>query len=357
MSLNRRQFLTGASLGALAPSLCIPAALAGPKSIPPSIQFQGHRRAVHEVIFSADGQTVYSRQWGEIVAWDAASGRRKWQVMLPNLGSGKLLIDEEAGRAFVWSQNSTDSLYVIDLATRQVAKRQFQAHSQNRGRYRYRVALQSILAIEKPGLFLGIERLPNTSRYRVAVIDSKSLTLVGFLPFSRPKHHYGSMFRVSRDASRLIWAGGQGSTGGVFGWDLRRKRPLPELFGHRSPISGLAISPDGRRVLSSSYKELALWDLDAGREIYRRKADRHSRESLQVQATSHDFGRAIVGRGPLQVVDTETGRPSASLNGFDAGLGTDVFPGSQSVHVCAFSPDNRVIVAGESKGRMLGWSV
>jgi WD40 repeat protein len=48
-------------------------------------------------------------------------------------------------------------------------------------------------------------------------------------------------------------------------WDLDNGRALRTLEGHASHVSGVALTLDGRRVISASWdKTLKVWDLDNG---------------------------------------------------------------------------------------------
>ena len=48
-------------------------------------------------------------------------------------------------------------------------------------------------------------------------------------------------------------------------WDLQSGRALRTLEGHSGSVSGVAVSPDGKRAASASYdKTLRVWDLETG---------------------------------------------------------------------------------------------
>ena len=56
-------------------------------------------------------------------------------------------------------------------------------------------------------------------------------------------------------------------------WDLESGRELRTLEGHSAGVTGVAVSPDGRRAVSASGDNtLKVWDLETGRELRTLKA-------------------------------------------------------------------------------------
>ena len=51
-------------------------------------------------------------------------------------------------------------------------------------------------------------------------------------------------------------------------WDSATGDELMELLGHKeNHIESLAISPDGKRIVSGSFATTKLWDIDMGTEL------------------------------------------------------------------------------------------
>ncbi len=51
-------------------------------------------------------------------------------------------------------------------------------------------------------------------------------------------------------------------------WDAETGERLHTLSEHRQPVSALAFSPDGRRLVSASFdRHLIVWDATTGSEV------------------------------------------------------------------------------------------
>jgi WD40 repeat protein len=100
--------------------------------------------------------------------------------------------------------------------------------------------------------------------------------------------------------------------------------------GHVEPIDGLAVSPDGRRLLSGSCDDwLILWDRETAQPI--RRFEGHAGEVMAV-AISPDGRRALYGGEDkiIRLLDLESGEPIREFRGH-----------TERVFSVAFSPDGR----------------
>ena len=120
----------------------------------------------------------------------------------------------------------------------------------------------------------------------------------------RPSGPVGSI-AVTAD-NRLVCAGLDGM---VRVWDLDSARELYALEGHTGWLNAVAVSADGRRVVSatSHYGTLRVWDLDSGREL--RTLEGHTGWVRAVAVTAD--GRQVLFAGDdgmVRVWDLDSGR-------------------------------------------------
>jgi hypothetical protein len=129
-------------------------------------------------------------------------------------------------------------------------------------------------------------------------------------------------------------------------WDLDSGRELRTLEGHSGGVYGVAVSADGQRAVSASDdKTLKVWDLDSGHEL--RTLEGHS-DWVKGVAVSADGRRAVSAcwDGTLKVWDLDTGRELRPLEGH-----------SGSVAGLAVSADGRRAVSASEDQTLKVWDL
>jgi WD40 repeat protein len=132
---------------------------------------------------------------------------------------------------------------------------------------------------------------------------------------------------------------------------LQDPRPQPPLWlhsleGHTDSVNALALSPDGRQIVSgSSDKTLKVWDLESGRLIH--SLEGHT-DSVRTLALSTDGRHVISGSDDqtLKVWDLESGRLVRSLEGH-----------TDSVTTLTLTSDGRQIISGTYNGVFKVWDL
>ncbi|MGZ9223046.1 MAG: nSTAND1 domain-containing NTPase, partial [Anaerolineales bacterium] len=128
-------------------------------------------------------------------------------------------------------------------------------------------------------------------------------------------------------------------------WDATTSQELLTLMGHTDWIAGLAFSPDGKRLASTSLDgTVRIWSLTPGREM------------VTVSGPLADYGTRVVynpngqefatngGDGTATIWKAQTGQPRLTLKGHDVGV----------LNV-AFSPDGTLFATGSLDATAIVW--
>jgi WD40 repeat protein len=163
-------------------------------------------------------------------------------------------------------------------------------------------------------------------------------------------------------------------------WDLEQSALLATLEGHRDWVWAVAVTLDGRRAVSgASDRTLKVWDLEQGALLATLEG-----YGAHAVAVTPDGRRAVSGASDctLKVWDLEQGALLATLEGhrglvwaaavtsdgrlvvsgsddrtlrlWDLVTGRElaVFTGDAQFSCCAFTPDGRLVVAGDGGGQI-----
>jgi WD40 repeat protein len=96
-------------------------------------------------------------------------------------------------------------------------------------------------------------------------------------------------------------------------WDTRTGQEVRALIGHESPVQGVAFSRDGRLLASASDGRAILWDTATWREL--RRLEGFSREWHELVFNAEGTLLATAGNGPVTLWDVATGKPRHALRG------------------------------------------
>jgi WD40 repeat protein len=129
-------------------------------------------------------------------------------------------------------------------------------------------------------------------------------------------------------------------------WDVAAGRELQRMEGHTDQVHSVAFLPDGLRALSASQDTtVRLWSLKDGHEI--RSFSGHKQPAFMV-AVTHD-GKIAASCGLEDAVflwDVETGKELRRLEGTKGGA------------MClSFSPDGKLLATGAMQGAIRLWNV
>jgi WD40 repeat protein len=127
-------------------------------------------------------------------------------------------------------------------------------------------------------------------------------------------------------------------------WDAATGQELLTLNGHADSVWAVAVSPDGRRIITGSDDNTAkVWDAATGQELL--TLNGHA-DSVSAVAVSPDGRRIITGSDDktAKVWDAATGQELLTLNGH-----------ASSVSAVAVSPDGRRIITGSDDKTAKVW--
>jgi cytochrome c len=158
------------------------------------------------------------------------------------------------------------------------------------------------------------------------------------------KGHGGAVtgIAVTPDGVRVLSAGFDYS---LMLWDLAGASPPTRLEGHEAAVAAVAIFPDGRHAVSGSDdRTVGYWDLAAGREVARWQG--HQGKVAAVAVTPNGWFVASGGWDrALRLWDPAIGA-SRLLDGHTA-----------AINAVAVAPDGRLIASGDHDGHILLWAL
>jgi WD40 repeat protein len=255
-------------------------------------RFSGHNDGANSVVFSPDGRRILSGSRDRtMILWDRETGREICRFKEHGGWIQSVAISPDGRRALSGSQDAIIRLW--DLESGDLI-REFRGHTE--------------------GVF------------------SVAFSPDGRLAYSTSGGFLRGGWEDGRDAAIRVW-------------DVETGREVRRLEGHRGIVRSMAVSPDGRRVLSGGRDgAVILWDAATGAEIRRFRG--HTTDEIVCVAFLPDGRRAVSGGGDtdrtIRLWDVETGREIHSFRGNPQGLTW-----------LAVSPDGRRLLSSHRSGSQL----
>lgn len=218
-----------------------------------SLQGSGYGYAVLSIAFSPDGRKVISGSVDQnLHIWDltlttvdipsSVQGHKGAVISLVFSQDGsKIVSGSEDSTVRVWDSESADQIAV--LHTNQKRPVRTVAISPDGGRV--------ISGLMGGNVLVGTTELGTQIMRQIF------------------KHEHGVICVIfSHDGLRVISSGGSDSNAYI--WDSSSGVPvLPPLRGHSRPVSSLALSLDGERIVSGSYdKTVRVWEASSGKQTH-----------------------------------------------------------------------------------------
>ncbi|MCB1511774.1 MAG: hypothetical protein KDJ36_12805 [Hyphomicrobiaceae bacterium] len=320
----------------------------------PTIKGQELPTSARAVAFSSDGRYLYTASPTSFAKWNIASGQRMAAIRLNAGQIDNFAIDHQRNRAllsgYIGQAPSGFMHGILDLNLFGTNSSTSPTNDikRNKAISSLGYSTRTIEVHADLNLYsFGINK-------QIVFLDAKTLKIIG----KRPTHFSTThSVVIARNASRALKRDGDA----ILGYDLRKKAPLPELIGHPGGTEYLHISDDGKRALTSGSNSFAMWDVETGRELFRRKAftgfkDRWggtvSIPIARILAVTGDLRYFVTGAERLYVYDTKHHRLIAELPGLDD---------TKSHHAdyrqeVSFSLDG-TLIAATGKKKILVWNI
>ena len=285
---------------------------------------KGHTGSVTSVVFSPDSQRVVSGSWDcTLKLWDAKRGKKQL-ILEGHTNSVKSVAFSHDGQRIV-SGSDDRTLKLWDAKSGQ--------------------ELQTLKGqMEIIGGVTSVAFSPIGQQ--IAGSTGSELWLWAQKNGPKPQTLKGGAYPVS---SMAFSPDGQRIVGGSYDdklrlWDTQSGNLLQTLKGHTDPVNSVAFSPDSQRIVSGSHDEtLKLWDAKTGQELLTLKG--HTRRVNSV-AFSPDSQRIVSGSDDrtLKLWDAQSGQVLQTLKGH-----------ADTVYSVAFSPDSQWIVSGSRDRTIKLW--
>jgi WD40 repeat protein/serine/threonine protein kinase len=296
---------------------------------------KGHKASVDDVTFSSNGLTLLSASSDASVRrWAMLNGAEMRKYTDPtNSAIAQFAISPDGTKALYNSADDTVSM--LDLTT---GKQLWRKTGHADGITTVAFSPDGKMALSGGG------ELDTT----VILWDAATGAQLGTLAGGHTKE-LGEVI-VTSDGAMAISGGasadGDPNPNQIAVWDLATKQVVRRLAGHASKVEALALSPDGKTLVSgSSDSTLILWDFASGSLLH--KLEGHA-DKIQDVAFSPD------GQYVLSAAEDST----LILWDVASGDGVRTFTGhSAAVNAVAFSPDGTRAISGGADALVIVWDV
>ena len=156
-------------------------------------------------------------------------------------------------------------------------------------------------------------------------------------------NHWVNAVAITPDGKRMVSAADDQT---LKVWDLRTGQELHTLRGHSNAVHAVAITPDGEQAVSASADQtLKVWDLRTGQELH---TLRGHNDWVNAVAITHDGFQAVSASvdQTLKVWDLRTGQHLRTLRGH-----------SHRVSSVALTPDGKQVVSASADQTLKVWDL
>jgi WD40 repeat protein/serine/threonine protein kinase len=299
-----------------------------------ALALRGHRGEIIGLALSGDGERLFSGAHldGAIKVWDVKAGKETYSL---RGDTGKVLglaLSGDSKRLVARGGGGT--LDVWDLDAGKVVRT-----------LRERQGLDSRAAMALSG---NGKRLCTGTLFGISVWDletgKETLTLGG--------HKDSALgLALSRDGRRLV-SGRMDTTilgapsGTITVWDLETGKETRTLRGHQGWVFSLALSGDGKQLFSAGLDDaIKVWDLESGKETHALRGHQGGILSLLLSRDGKRLYSAGVDR-TIRIWDLEVGKETLTLRGHTGTVTHLVLP-----------DDGKRLASGDADGIIKIWDL
>ncbi len=213
-----------------------------------------------------------------------------------------------------------------------------------------RMALEPAMRLEQPPMARSMATSPwaplvaVTSQRQVLLYNTKSLELVGVLPFPEGQPN---VVRFSRDGRLLLAGGGQpAASGKVVVWDITTGERVFEVGNELDAVMAADISPDHKQIaLGGPQRRVKVYSTETGELQY--ELTKHTDWVLAAKFSPDGVLLATADRGGgLCVWEAETGHEYLTLTGHTA-----------AVNAVAWRSDSNVLASASEDATVQLWEM
>lgn len=267
------------------------------------IQSLAHPSSVNTLAISKDGRTIVTGSSdGSVRAWDMMTGR----LLQTLVGS-----DSSSATSGIWGLAITnDGKRVISCGLGGIRVSEIDAGALPRNIPAYCSGM--VVSPNDRDVF-SIDNFATQVNVEVHDLASGNWHR-GFFPEHQHAEQINAL-AISPDGRTLVTASNDRT---LKVWDLRKRKLLRTLWGHSDWVVSVAISPDGKEVASGSDDgTLIIWDMATGDTLHTMRMPAGRPKALAYFST----GRFIVAGtmdNTFQIWDTRSGQRTKTIIGFDS---------------------------------------
>ena len=275
---------------------------------------------VTAVAVTPDGKTALSGgETGALAAWELPTGRKRWEAKTTG-GVRQMAVTPDGTTAIIAAD---DGVHLWDVRS-----------GRSVGRLGSAVASRWAAAVSPDGRTV----LTGTHRGELTLWDLEARSAL-----TTVKGHDGIVRRVMflPDGKHVVTA----SYDGIAAVRDARTLNIIAHMEHPTSISALAVSPDGRRIITGCWdKSMRMWDATTGVELHQF----HGHDGAVEQVAFSPDGRIVAtacSDAHVRLWDVEQRKLSATLCGH-----------AQAVFDVAFTPDGLGLVSGANDSTLRLWN-